>query len=231
MVTASPAQITFSATVANVSSNQAGVVLNNTATLDHSNAAGVAQPPLTAADDVTVIKPVLTLVKTASPGTYDAVDDVINYSYLLTNSGAVPLSGPFTVDDDKATVTCPPAVTSLAPGATLTCTASYTVSQGELDTGSVKNTAQGHGFFGGTPVDSNSDDETVTAIQTPALTVEKSSATTSLAAPGTVTYSYLVKNTGNVTLTGVSLADDNIDAGHELPGHHPDGSAGAPGQA
>src|SRR5947209_7828802 len=33
------------------------------------------------------------------------------------------------------------------------------------------------------------------------MTVKKSSTTTSLAAPGTVTYSYLVTNTGNVTLT------------------------------
>ena len=76
VVTTSPAQITFSATVANVSSNQAGVVLNNTAKLDHSNAAGDAQPPLDAADDVTVIKPKLALAKTASPATYNAVGDV-----------------------------------------------------------------------------------------------------------------------------------------------------------
>ena len=57
-------------TVANVSSNQAGVVLNNTAKLDHSDAAGAAQSTLNAADDVTVIKPKLALVKTASPATY-----------------------------------------------------------------------------------------------------------------------------------------------------------------
>jgi len=31
------------------------------------------------------------------------------------------------------------------------------------------------------------------------MTVEKSSVTTSLSAPGTVTYDYLVTNTGNVT--------------------------------
>src|SRR5439155_1314575 len=49
----------------------------------------------------------LTLVKTATPTTYSKVGDVISYSYLLTNSGNVTLSGPFTVSDDKATATCP----------------------------------------------------------------------------------------------------------------------------
>ena len=37
----------------------------------------------------------------------------------------------------------------------------------------------------------------------------KSSTTTSLSAPGTVNYSYVVTNTGNVTVTGIALSDDN----------------------
>ena len=126
--------------------------------------------PLTAAfpdADFGFAYPVLTLVKTASPTTYDSVGDVISYSYLLTNNGNVTLVAPFTVTDDKATVTCPATPTSLAPGASITCTASYTITQADLNAGSVKNTAQGHGFFGTTPVPSNNDDETVTADQTP----------------------------------------------------------------
>ena len=56
--------------------------------------------------------------------------------------------------------------------------------------------------------------ETVTCTfenskQDPSMTVVKSSATTSLSAPGTVTYSYLVTNTGNVAITGLVLVDDN----------------------
>jgi hypothetical protein len=46
-------------------------------------------------------------------------------------------------------------------------------------------------------------------VQDPSMTVEKSSATTSLNAPATVTYDYLVTNDGNVGLTGISLSDDN----------------------
>lgn len=51
--------------------------------------------------------PELTLEKTASPTTYNQAGDVIDYSYLLTNTGSGTLSGPFTVTDDKTTVACP----------------------------------------------------------------------------------------------------------------------------
>ena len=52
------------------------------------------------------------------------------------------------------------------------------------------------------------------AAQTPSLTVTKTSPQTLLGVlttPGTVTYEYLVSNTGNVTITGLSLSDDNDD--------------------
>ena len=59
----------------------------------------IAQSPL----------PELTLEKSASPTTYSQTGDIINYSYSLTNTGSGTLSGPFTVTDDKTTVTCPTA--------------------------------------------------------------------------------------------------------------------------
>ena len=94
-----------------------------------------------------VWKPALTLAKTATPQTYSKVGDIISYSYLLTNSGNVWLKAPFAVTDNKVAVTCPAAPIWLAPGRSITCTASYTITQADLDAGSVKNTAQGHGLF------------------------------------------------------------------------------------
>ena len=94
-------------------------------------------------DDETVTavqSPALSLVKTATPATYSAVGDVINYSYVVKNTGNVTLAGPVTVADDKATVTCPAG--GLAPQASMTCTVIYTIAQADLDSGSVKNTAR-----------------------------------------------------------------------------------------
>ena len=154
-------------------------------------------------------RPALALTKSASPATYNTAGQTINYSYVLKNTGNVTLSGPFTVTDDKAAVTCPPDVTSLAVGDTLTCSASHTVTQAEVDAGSITNIAKGHVFFGATPVDSNEDTRTVTADKKPALTIAKT------ATPGTydalgqaISYSYLVTNSGNVTLYNISVVDD-----------------------
>ncbi|MRR31774.1 hypothetical protein EG834_15900, partial [bacterium] len=143
--------------------------------------------------------PGLTLGKTAEPTTYDSVVDLINYTYELTNSGNVTLIGPFTVTDDKAAVTCP-ATTSLAPGASITCTASYTITQADLDAGSVTNTAAGHAMFGGSPVDSATDSATVNAVQSPGLVIVKEANPTTYDSVGDqIGYSYVLTNTGNTT--------------------------------
>ncbi len=90
----------------------------------------------------------------------------IGYSYLVTNSGNVSLAGPVTVADDKATdESCPDVSTVgngdgyLDPGESVTCTASYTITQADLNAGSVTNvaTASADG------TNSNPDEETVTA--------------------------------------------------------------------
>ena len=63
----------------------------------------------------------------------------MTYTYVVTNIGNVTLTDPVSVDDDLATVICPPAL--LAPGGSLSCTASYTVTQADVDGGAVINTA------------------------------------------------------------------------------------------
>src|SRR5205814_565378 len=95
--------------------------------------------------------PKLSIAKTAAETSYIAVGDVLHYSYTLTNTGNVTLSGPFTVSDNKTTVTCP-ATTTLAPGSSITCTATYSATQADLDGGSVVNTATGHATFNSSAV-------------------------------------------------------------------------------
>jgi uncharacterized repeat protein (TIGR01451 family) len=175
----------------------------------------VAIPSGTANQQVCVFNhfaavPALTLDKTTSTASYDAVGQSISYSYLLTNSGNVSLVAPYSVSDDKATVTCPQTPSPLAPGASITCTASHVVTQADLDAGSVTNHATGQAFFGQTPVTSNEDQVTVNAVQRRTLSLDKTATPPTYSSVGTViSYSYLVTNTGNVTLAGpVTVSDD-----------------------
>ena len=57
--------------------------------------------------------PALLLDKTADVADFDAVGDVITYSYDVTNTGNVSLTGPVTINDDKATDRACPAVTTV----------------------------------------------------------------------------------------------------------------------
>jgi uncharacterized repeat protein (TIGR01451 family) len=85
--------------------------------------------------------PALAVTKAASPLVFSNVGDVIRYTYVVTNSGTTTLSGPFRVEDDKTPVSCP-TTTSLARGASLTCTADYAVTAADLAAGFVVNVAR-----------------------------------------------------------------------------------------
>ena len=164
--------------------------------------------PRTASEDVKIVHPALTIVKTAIPVTYTAAGNVINYSYLVTNSGDVMLVGPFTITDDKASdENCPALPASLNPGETVTCTASYTIMAGDVTAKSVTNVASAHGFLGTTPVDSPTDTETVYYR---ALTLVKTATPATYTSVGNViNYSFSVTNTGGLRLLGpVTVADD-----------------------
>jgi LysM repeat protein len=100
----------------------------------------------------TVPPAILKLTKTASPVTYDQVGQIINYTYVITNSGVTTL-GPaqFIVTDAglAAPINCGAATTTLAQNATVTCSAVYTITQANMDAGSVSTSATASG--GGVP--------------------------------------------------------------------------------
>ena len=92
--------------------------------------------------------PSLDLTKTADTDHYSVVGDQITYTYVLTNNGNTIL-GPtqFTIDDNKfndgAPFNCGPAATTLQISGTVSCTAVYTVTAGDITNASVTNTAFG----------------------------------------------------------------------------------------
>ncbi|MCX7557062.1 GEVED domain-containing protein, partial [Xanthomonadaceae bacterium JHOS43] len=121
----------------------------------------------------------LTLVKSVtSTGPYTA-GDVIAYSFVVTNTGNTVLSG-IAINDPILDAPAVCAATTLAPGASTTCTGSYTVQPGDVDAGNVHNVATAEGTPPATPTNPTPDpvpsdpDDTDTPIQNPSLTLVKS---------------------------------------------------------
>ena len=75
----------------------------------------------------------LSLAKTAATPSYSAAGQTLNYDYLVTNTGTTTISSIAVSDNKVASVSCPQP--SLAPGASETCTGSYTTTQADVDAG------------------------------------------------------------------------------------------------
>ena len=66
----------------------------------------------------------------------DAVGHVIHYTITATNDGNTTLAAVTVTDPNATSLVCTPANgSSLAPGASMTCTASHTVTQADIDAG------------------------------------------------------------------------------------------------
>ena len=68
------------------------------------------------------------------------VGDKVNYTLTATNAGNVTLTGVTIVDPKLGALVCtPPQPATLAPGAQIVCTGSYTLTQADLNAGQVAN--------------------------------------------------------------------------------------------
>lgn len=169
---------------------------------------GIVTSPATSATVSAVQSPVLTIVKSSTSTTYATVGQTIPYSFEVTNSGNITLTSVVTVSDSRiASVSCPALpVGGLAPGASITCSGSYAVTQADLNSGSIVNTASASSGTTTSP----STTHTITGTQTRSLGIVKSSTTASFSSAGvSIPYSFAVTNTGNVTLTSAILVSDN----------------------
>lgn len=94
----------------------------------------------TATASSTVNFPALSLQKSSTTTLVTSIGQVVPYSYLVTNVGTSTVTGISLSDDNvDAAPSCPQ--TALSPGASMTCSASHTVTAAEAATGTVKNTA------------------------------------------------------------------------------------------
>ncbi len=161
---------------------------------------------------VSVIKSGLVDPTLVTPAGRPDVGDTINYSFVVTNDGNVTLSGTEIADPLIDSVVCPDA--SLAPGDSHTCNGVYTLTQDDIDLGSVDNEATASATPPVGDLVDDTDIVTVTVDQATSLAVTKTSETVSYDTVGEqIDYAITVKNTGNVELVDVAVADTNADDG------------------
>ncbi|WP_162616473.1 DUF7507 domain-containing protein [Xylanimonas allomyrinae] len=151
------------------------------------------------------------------------VGETVTYTFEVTNTGNVTLA-PVTITDEMLGLTGQECVSTLAPGVTASCATSgtYTITQDDLGK-NLKNTA----IATGTPITdapganaSPAQDEASTTTSTsppaPALDLKKHASLNDANGNGlgdvgeTVTYTFEVTNTGNVTLAPVTITDEML---------------------
>jgi uncharacterized repeat protein (TIGR01451 family) len=154
--------------------------------------------------------PEMTIKKSSLTVEVTAAGQVVDYSYLVTNTGDVDLTNVTVTDNNIDTppgVTCP--ATTLAVGESMTCTAQHTVTLAEMDAGGK--------LINIVTADSEEtdpivDDWEIPITQTPVIDIIKTGALDDggdgVANEGDViNYVFTVTNTGNVTLSNIVVSD------------------------
>ncbi len=161
--------------------------------------------------------PALNITKSATtnnpsdPTTYNIAGQQITYTYNVTNTGKVAITGPINVLDNITGTINIPNSSSLPVGASVNTTATYVVTQQDVDNGSVTNLANATGLLNNQPVLSNNTSVTIQAIQNPALKIDKDvDPKTYFAVGDLIDYSYTVTNKGNVDIAGPITVKDSM---------------------
>ncbi len=157
----------------------------------------------------------ISIDKIADYTTELTVGEVINYRFVVTNTGAVTLTDVNVTDPLPGLSDISPAsIATLPAGGTATFTAQYTITQADVDAGTLSNTATTTGTPPETCVDctppTGTDTEVTPGDPEPSLGLVKSSdvtGSTTVHAGDTVTYTYLLTNTGNVTIDDANVTD------------------------
>ncbi|GMA33446.1 DUF7507 domain-containing protein [Litorihabitans aurantiacus] len=212
--------VTVQVTHAPITAGQSAPLTFENCAANISDAVGIDLPGCASVSFVS--NPGISLEKSASTDEIVAGAPV-TFTFAATNTGDVPLSG-VTVSEEQFTgagtlssLTCTPTQpATLAPGGVLTCQATYTFTQGDVDTGTLYNQASvvGTDPFGTTVTDL--DDVVLPSDAVAAYTLVKQAVVTDVNdneltdLGDEIAYSFLVTNTGTTTLTDVSVSDPTL---------------------
>lgn len=154
-------------------------------------------------DDIQVFanQPGLSIIKTANKTSVVAIGEELIYTIAVTNTGNVTL---FDVVVRDPLTQLDTTLVSLAPGATVSLTTVYAVTQADLDKGGILNVAT---VKAGDDLEEEGSVE-VPVNQTSSISVSKTANTVEFTAVGQViTYTISVTNTGNTTLSNIAVSD------------------------
>jgi hypothetical protein len=144
-----------------------------------------------------------------SPGPEIIVGDDVLWEYVVTNTGPVPLSDVLVADSEGVPVSCPQV--TLAPGESMTCTASGVATPGQYE-----NLGTAIGVDPSGNVVEDADPSHYFGVGNPAIDIEKTTNGFDADAPpgpqinvgDPIEWAYLVANNGNVTLGNVVVSDN-----------------------
>ena len=152
--------------------------------------------------------PALTIAATPNPTSFSNAGQAIAYSFKLTNTGNVTINSLTVTGTKIGTVSC--VASSLAAGASTTCTSSYTTVAGDVG-GPIAYSATANGTPAGgtlTPAVANG---SIAFTALPALAIATTPNPTTFSKAGqAIAYSYKVTNTGNVTVSSLAVNDTKV---------------------
>ncbi|MEV6619370.1 hypothetical protein AB0M83_00870 [Amycolatopsis sp. NPDC051106] len=166
-------------------------------------------PPVTAedADEIDVIHPAVKITKEARPSTVRAGDEV-TFTISVTNTGDVPLTSVSVVDDEP----CAKKLATLAAGEKRIYTCARKAPDDDFGT-----TTEVTGMDPGNRSVQSKAEVKVDVIH-PQIALMKDATPYEVRPGDIVTFSILVKNTGDVPLTAVSVVDDHTaSCAHTAP--------------
>jgi uncharacterized repeat protein (TIGR01451 family) len=152
-----------------------------------------------------VLHPSISVVKSGPATAFEG--DTVTYTFIVTNTGDTALTNVGVADDIATGETC--LANTLAVGAFTTCTATYTIPTPQVADVTNHVIASGTDSLQKTVTDT--DQHTLDVLH-PSIHVVKSGPG-SAAAGSNVTYTFTVTNTGDISLSGLTVNDDLAGAG------------------
>ena len=137
--------------------------------------------------------------------TYDQVGDVIGYTIVVTNTGNVTLDNVLITDPLSGLLET---IAILNPSEAATYTTTYTVTQSDIDRGNITNVASATGNDPAGAIVEDSDEAVVSMDAMPGIEISKvADKDIVIAANELITYTIVVTNTGNVSLSNAAITD------------------------